>query len=307
MKKFIASLLTFSILISSVPTYASVDFSAPYGWSIGYSDGDSKIMYPDYDRQIARIITNSGQKPSFDLFSASEERLEQYFLDENEQTNRVCLKNYDAVKPYDEIAVYDFVTFTEEYNNTLYRGAYISARLYDYDAERQGNMDVLSYIAVKGDTMYQYTAVIQDDSDVGTSLTSILKSAVYTEDKAGDKISIVVNGHEVHTDSDPVIVSGRTLVPIRAVAEELGYTVGWDGDTRCISMVSPNQNDNVYMFIDDNNVYRDYGGSSKIDVAPQIINSRTYIPLRAAAEAMNCEVEWDAASRTVIIYSKKFN
>lgn len=32
-------------------------------------------------------------------------------------------------------------------------------------------------------------------------------------------------------DSQPIIDNGRTLVPIRAIAEELGYIVSWDGKT----------------------------------------------------------------------------
>ena len=32
------------------------------------------------------------------------------------------------------------------------------------------------------------------------------------------------------TDAKPIIVEGRTLIPIRAVAEAVGYDVGWDGE-----------------------------------------------------------------------------
>ena len=39
----------------------------------------------------------------------------------------------------------------------------------------------------------------------------------------------------------------------------------------------------------------------ELDVAADIINDRTMVPLRFAAEALGCEVEWDGDARTVVI------
>ena len=41
-----------------------------------------------------------------------------------------------------------------------------------------------------------------------------------------------------------------------------------------------------------------------LDVPAQIVNSRTVIPARAVAEAFGCTVDWDGATRTVIIKTK---
>lgn len=41
----------------------------------------------------------------------------------------------------------------------------------------------------------------------------------------------VVTGKRVTIDSPPVIISGRTLVPIRFVAETIGFTVEWENGT----------------------------------------------------------------------------
>lgn len=49
------------------------------------------------------------------------------------------------------------------------------------------------------------------------------------------------------------------------------------------------------------------GQEIKPDVAPQIIGDRTMVPVRWIAEALGAEVEWDAASRTVIIRTKANN
>ena len=38
-----------------------------------------------------------------------------------------------------------------------------------------------------------------------------------------------------------------------------------------------------------------------MDVAPEISQDRTFVPLRAVAEALNCDVQWIAGSRMVIV------
>lgn len=37
-------------------------------------------------------------------------------------------------------------------------------------------------------------------------------------------------------DSAPVIINGRTLLPVRAVVEYFGGTVGWDGSSKCVTI-----------------------------------------------------------------------
>ena len=48
----------------------------------------------------------------------------------------------------------------------------------------------------------------------------------------------MLNGNPVLLDAAPVIVSGRTLVPIRFVSESLGAYVRWDGDTGTVYITS---------------------------------------------------------------------
>jgi hypothetical protein len=49
-----------------------------------------------------------------------------------------------------------------------------------------------------------------------------------------------------------------------------------------------------------NKIYKN-GQEISLDVAPQILNSRTLVPVRAVAESFNCNVDWDENTRTVII------
>jgi hypothetical protein len=38
-----------------------------------------------------------------------------------------------------------------------------------------------------------------------------------------------------------------------------------------------------------------------MDVAPAIVNDRTLLPIRFAAENLGCEIEWIGSSREIVI------
>ena len=48
---------------------------------------------------------------------------------------------------------------------------------------------------------------------------------------------------------------------------------------------------------------RKNGTSVALDVPGQIVNSRTLVPVRAISEAYECDVQWDDATKTVLITS----
>ncbi len=54
-----------------------------------------------------------------------------------------------------------------------------------------------------------------------------------------DNPSVMVNGEETVIDVPPTILDGRTMVPIRFVAENLGAEVEWDGATRTVTIRMP--------------------------------------------------------------------
>lgn len=52
-------------------------------------------------------------------------------------------------------------------------------------------------------------------------------------------IRLIVEGKDIAADVPPFIQSGRTFVPIRFVAEALGYPVSWDSKTRTVNVGIP--------------------------------------------------------------------
>ena len=94
-----------------------------------------------------------------------------------------------------------------------------------------------------------------------------------------------VDGEERKMDSAPEIVADRTMLPIRAIAEAAGASIGWDADTRSVTITSQD-GDTVACSIG-SDILRINGVESKLDVVPYINtkNNRTYLPVRAVTEA----------------------
>jgi photosystem II stability/assembly factor-like uncharacterized protein len=112
-----------------------------------------------------------------------------------------------------------------------------------------------------------------------------------------------VNGASAALDSPPVIKNARTLVPIRAIIEALGGTVGWDGTARKATVTLGSTTIELWI---GKNAARVKGVSTPVDatnakVVPEIINGRTMLPLRFVSENLGCSVVWTAATRTITI------
>ncbi len=47
-----------------------------------------------------------------------------------------------------------------------------------------------------------------------------------------------LNGSHKDMDTEAVIVDGRTMVPVRVVAEALGAEVGWNAETKTVELTN---------------------------------------------------------------------
>lgn len=113
-----------------------------------------------------------------------------------------------------------------------------------------------------------------------------------------------VNDQFRQIDAAPVILEGRTLLPIRYVAEPLNAAIGWDAGDKKASVTMGTKV--VEMWIGKNKAVVD-GREEMIDpnnpkVVPVIIPpGRTMLPLRFVSETLGCEVDWDSKTKTVTV------
>lgn len=100
----------------------------------------------------------------------------------------------------------------------------------------------------------------------------------------------------------PLVIAGRTMVPIRAVVEAMGGKVDWDGGTQKITLTARGNTVEMWMGKTDIKIN---GVSKKMDVAPVSKNNRTFVPVRFAAENLNCKVDWiNSTKEAVIVYEE---
>lgn len=117
-------------------------------------------------------------------------------------------------------------------------------------------------------------------------------------------VSLELDGNIVTSDVPPVIIKGRTMIPVRALFESMGATVNWNNEARLVEISLGSYN--VTLVIDSKSAF--VNGSQKImDVPAMIIGERTLIPVRFVAESLACNVDWNDLSRTVVIKSDANN
>lgn len=110
--------------------------------------------------------------------------------------------------------------------------------------------------------------------------------------------SLVVDGAAVPSDVSPVVVDGRTLVPVRALFESLGATVDWDETTQTVTATKKNT---VVSMQIGSTAASVNGAAQVLDVPAQTIEGRTMVPARFAAESLDARVLWDNNTQSAYI------
>jgi hypothetical protein len=119
---------------------------------------------------------------------------------------------------------------------------------------------------------------------------------------ADEEIKVFVNGQEITLDVPPLIMEGRTMVPLRAIFESLGAAVEWEAESQKVT--STKGNTKIELQIDKNTAIVN-GISETLEVPAKLVGGRTMVPLRFVGEALDCLVEWDGDLRTVSVNYKE--
>ncbi|WP_102349227.1 SpoIID/LytB domain-containing protein [Bacillus sp. Marseille-P3661] len=144
----------------------------------------------------------------------------------------------------------------------------------------------------------------------GTTLTSLENSSesnlepVETTQEVllniGNKLA-VVNGTTFSLLEAPFIKNNRTLIPLRFISEQLGANVHWDPLRRTITITDQNR---LLVLKDRSKDLTVNGKLVQMDVAPEIVNGTTFVPIRFVIEQLNGNVVWDPVERTVFVKRK---
>lgn len=124
--------------------------------------------------------------------------------------------------------------------------------------------------------------------------------------KIGDPM-MTVNGESREIDpgrgTAPRIINGRTMVPVATIVEAIGGTVEWNGSDKTVT-ITRGRGDSFVIFTIDSTFVRVDIFAEEVDVAPTIINGRTYLPVSAMAKFLGGQVSWDSATQEVTLIFK---
>jgi len=111
-------------------------------------------------------------------------------------------------------------------------------------------------------------------------------------------ITVYVNERVVNFDVPPTTVQGRVLVPLRGIFESLGATVDYNPETQQITATDGATN--VQLTVGSRRALVN-GAPDMLDVPAFTIGGRVMVPLRFVSESLGAEVQWIAASATILI------
>ncbi len=115
---------------------------------------------------------------------------------------------------------------------------------------------------------------------------------------AANEVRVMLDDEYINFDVEPMIIDGRTMVPLRAIFEAMGAEVYWDAETETI--MAATEETVIIGEIGKKELYINEE-VSKMDIAPVIKDGRTLVPVRFISEAFGCDVAWDNDERTVYI------
>lgn len=257
--------------------------------------GDLKISVEEGDIEVSGEIMDKDQledllndDPSINFSSkALSDNCSYIVITVEDESTEASVISIDGPELYlDRTLPYGGYALESVYSNN---GMWENTTLDKEEAEKNG---VFEYKPITVDSEYVKVVTSPRDKDDST-ITREINIGV------GEK-SITAGEDTIELDSPAYInEGGYAMLPLRAVSEALGATVNWNEESQSISILSGSRI--ISMKIGEKTMYVN-GTPIPMNTAPEISNSRTFIPVRDMANAFGIKnVEWDEKSSSIIL------
>lgn len=121
-----------------------------------------------------------------------------------------------------------------------------------------------------------------------------------TTAQAATPISIYIDGSRLTTDQAPVVISGRVMLPLRAIFEALDATVNYN---QTLQTVTARKDSTTIVLKLKSRSATINNEAVLLDVPAQSIKGRTMVPVRFVSEALGQQVGWNNSTKIVTINS----
>lgn len=143
------------------------------------------------------------------------------------------------------------------------------------------------------------------DTNFWEQVTAMVEQ--YEEDSQFSTMSVTIGKNEIDIDGEsvpidesgslPYVENGRTMMPVRGLAEAIGAEVAYDDANQKVMVETEETIVTMTIGHDEMEVN---GQTLTLLNAPKIVNDRTMLPVRDVAEALDCEVEWVPETETAV-------
>lgn len=137
-----------------------------------------------------------------------------------------------------------------------------------------------------------------------TAAMTLSMAAVSAENN--NSVTVNINGEAVdfskYDNVMPYIENDITLIPIRAIAEGLGCEVSWDGENQTVEIKG--LNDEILLTVNSSTAVVN-NETVTLDVPAQVVDDRTFVPLRFISENMGAKVEWNEEANLITIETER--
>ena len=195
----------------------------------------------------------------------------------------------------DNVGVWDRADYDRPYGaaNILWENSSETKAVYDFtpDADTASN-GIFKYSAVTcNDSYVEVVTAGRDQDDSSTTRKIVITIGATT----------MAVGTETVTLDAPAYINADnyTMLPLRAVSEAFGATVGWDDASRTVTLMMGQRI--VSMTIGSKTMYIN-GTPVAMNTAPEIVSERTFLPVRDLCNALGItKIDWNEASATVTL------
>lgn len=137
-----------------------------------------------------------------------------------------------------------------------------------------------------------------------TAAMTLSMAAVSAENN--NSVTVNINGEAVdfskYDNVMPYIENDITLIPIRAIAEGLGCEVSWDGENQTVEIKG--LNDEILLTVNSSTAVVN-NETVTLDVPAQVVDDRTFVPLRFISENMGAKVELNEEANLITIETER--
>lgn len=111
---------------------------------------------------------------------------------------------------------------------------------------------------------------------------------------------LYLNGKQLDAKVPPALINSSVLVPIRTVAENLGYEVGWDSKKKQVSV----EEGSTKILMTLNDPQATVNGKKVTLTSPPLLQSdTTLIPIRFVGETFGLQVLWDNETKAAFLFT----